>query len=78
MICIFKCPGCDSNMTFHVEKQKLECDVCGTELAVEDYDAGEMPLDGGKKSGDETSSYLGPTCGAELLNKSEEALCTCS
>ncbi len=78
MICIFKFPGCDRNMTFNVEKQKLECDVCGTEIAVDDYDAGEMTLDGGKKCGDETSSYLCPTCGAEMLTETEQATCTCS
>lgn len=78
MICIFKCPSCDSNMTFNVEKQKLECTVCSTEIAVDDYDAGEMTLDGGKKCGDETSSYRCPTCGAEMLTETEQATCTCS
>lgn len=78
MICIFKCPSCDSNMTFNVEKQKLECAVCGTEVAVDDYDAGEMTLDGGEKCSDETSSYRCPTCGAEMLTETEQATCTCS
>lgn len=78
MVCIFKCPGCDSNMTFNVEKQKLECAVCNTEIAVDDYDAGEMTLDGGKKCGGETSSYCCPTCGAEMLTETEQATCTCS
>lgn len=78
MICIFKCPGCDSNMTFNVEKQKLECSVCNTEVAVEDYDAGEVTLDGGEKCSDETSSYCCPTCGAEMLTGTAQATCTCS
>lgn len=78
MICIFKCPGCDSNMTFNVEKQKLECSVCNTEVAVEDYDAGEVTLDGGEKCGDETSGYRCPTCGAEMLTGTAQATCTCS
>lgn len=78
MICIFKCPSCDSNMTFNVEKQKLECAVCSTEIAVDEYDAGEMTLDGGKKCADETSSYRCPTCGAEMLTETEQATCTCS
>lgn len=78
MICIFKCPGCNSNMTFNVEKQKLECMVCGAEIAVDDYDAGKMTLDGGVKCGDETSSYLCPTCGAEMLTETAQATCTCS
>ncbi|MGN0326693.1 MAG: hypothetical protein ACI4DW_10280 [Lachnospiraceae bacterium] len=78
MICIFKCPGCDSNMTFSVEKQKLVCDVCGKEISVDEYDAGEITLDGGTKCGSDTSSYVCPTCGAEMLTGAEQATCTCS
>ena len=43
-------------MTFRVEKQKLVCDVCGKEVSVDEYDAGEITLDGGTKCGSDTSS----------------------
>ena len=78
MVCVFRCPGCSSNMTFNAEKQKLECTVCGTEVAVEEYDAAEITLDGGQECGDDMSSYVCPGCGAEMLTENLQVTCNCS
>ena len=78
MVCVFRCPGCSSNMTFNAEKQKLECTACGTEVAVEEYNAAEITLDGGQKCGDDMSSYRCPGCGAEMLTENLQVTCNCS
>lgn len=78
MICIFKCPGCASNMRFNAQKQKMECPTCGVNVAVDEYDPKEIMLDGGQKCGDDTSSYRCPSCGAEVLTENLQVTCTCS
>ena len=77
MICIFKCPGCASNMRFNAQKQKMECPTCGVDVSVEDYDAKEIELDGGQKCGDDTSSYRCPSCGAEMLTENLQVTHSC-
>ncbi len=77
MICIFKCPGCASNMRFNEQKQKMECPTCGVDVSVEDYDAKEIELDGGQKCGDDTSIYRCPSCGAEMLTENLQVTYSC-
>lgn len=77
MICIFKCPGCASNMRFNEQKQKMECPTCGVEVSVEEYDAKEIMLDGGEKCGEDTSTYRCPSCGAEMLTENLQVTCSC-
>lgn len=77
MICIFKCPGCASNMRFNEQKQKMECLTCGVEVSVEEYDAKEIMLDGGQNCGEDTSIYRCPSCGAEMLTENLQVTCSC-
>lgn len=77
MICIFKCPGCDSNMTFDIEKQMLVCRSCGTEIDAEDYDEKKIDFEGGQEYGEDIISYRCPTCSAEVEVDSSQATCTC-
>lgn len=77
MICIFKCPGCNGNMTFDIEKQKLVCQSCGTEIDAEDYDEKQIVFEGGQEYGEGVISYRCPTCSAEVEVDSSQATCTC-
>ncbi len=78
MICIFKCPGCNGNMTFDIEKQMLVCRSCGTEINAEDYDEKQIAFEGAQEYGEDTVSYRCPTCSAEVEVSSSQATCTCS
>ncbi len=78
MICIFKCPGCNGNMTFDIEKQQLVCQSCGTEIGAEDYDEKQIVFEGGQEYGEDIISYRCPTCSAEVEVDSSQATCTCS
>ncbi|MDE6531739.1 MAG: TFIIB-type zinc ribbon-containing protein [Lachnospiraceae bacterium] len=78
MICIFKCPGCNGNMTFDIEKQMLVCQSCGTEIDAEDYDEKQIVFEGGQEYGEDIISYRCPTCSAEVEVDSSQATCTCS
>lgn len=78
MICIFKCPGCNGNMTFDIEKQMLVCQSCGTEIDAEDYDEKQIVFEGRQEYGEEIVSYRCPTCSAEVEVDSSQATCTCS
>lgn len=77
MIFTFKCPGCAGNMRFNEQKQKMECLTCGVEVAVEEYDAKEIMIDGGQKCGEDTSIYRCPSCGAEMLTENLQVTCSC-
>ncbi|MDE6714000.1 MAG: TFIIB-type zinc ribbon-containing protein [Lachnospiraceae bacterium] len=78
MICIFKCPGCNGNMTFDIEKQLLVCQSCGTEIDAEDYDEKQIVFEGGQEYGEDIICYRCPTCSAEVEVDSSQATCTCS
>lgn len=78
MICIFKCPGCNGNMTFDIEKQMLVCQSCGTEIDAEEYDEKQIVFEGGQEYGEDIISYRCPTCSAEVEVDSSQATCTCS
>ncbi len=78
MICIFKCPGCNGNMTFDIEKQMLVCQSCGTEINAEDYDEKQIVFEGGQEYGEDIICYRCPTCSAEVEVDSSQATCTCS
>lgn len=77
MICIFKCPSCNGNMTFDIEKQMLVCQSCGTEIDAEDYDEKQIAFEGGQEYGEDIISYRCPTCSAEVEVDSSQATCTC-
>ncbi len=77
MICIFKCPRCNGNMTFDVEKHMLVCQSCGTEIDAEDYDEKQIVFEGGQEYGEEIICYRCPTCSAEVEVDSSQATCTC-
>lgn len=77
MICIFKCPGCNGNMTFDIEKQKLVCQSCGTEIDAEDYDEKQIVFEGGREYSEGIICYRCPTCSAEVEVDSSQATCTC-
>lgn len=77
MICIFKCPGCNGNMTFDIEKQMLVCQSCGTEIDAEAYDEKKLVFEGGQEYGEGISCYRCPTCSAEVEVDSSQATCTC-
>ncbi len=77
MICIFKCPGCNGNMTFDIEKQMLVCQSCGTEIDAEAYDEKQIVFEGGQEYGEGISGYRCPACSAEVEVDSSQATCTC-
>ena len=72
---MYECPNCAANLRFSIEKQKLWCEACGTELSpyevVKDRDAEEREVF-------EVTVFTCPQCGAEIVSEDTEAAAFCS
>ena len=72
---MYECPNCAANLRFSIEKQKLWCEACGTELSpydvVKDRDAEEREVF-------EVTVFTCPQCGAEIVSEDNEAAAFCS
>ncbi len=78
-----KCDGCGANMFYEPEVGKLKCQYCGTEkeLPNEGYATEISLLEGlsedAKWTGEETSVFSCPNCGAKVVLSSYETAKTC-
>ncbi len=72
---MYECPNCAANLRFSIEKQKLWCEACGTELSpyevVKDHDAEQSEVF-------EVTVFTCPQCGAEIVSEDTEAAAFCS
>ncbi|WP_242941631.1 TFIIB-type zinc ribbon-containing protein [Parasporobacterium paucivorans] len=87
---VISCPNCGANMRFDSEIQKMHCDHCGTEIAVDEIkvDGKEEPEETAEpekppqqeKTGEKTGNfktYKCPSCGAELLTDENTSATFC-
>ena len=72
---MYECPNCASNLRFSIERQKLWCEACGTELSpyevVKDRDAEE-------RQDYEVTVFTCPQCGGQIISEDNEAAAFCS
>ncbi|MDR2520162.1 MAG: zinc-ribbon domain-containing protein [Eubacteriaceae bacterium] len=85
----YKCPNCGAALRFDSSKQKMQCDHCGTDFAVEaieEYEstAGEDSFDWAETGSDPGAgvlegvvSYTCPSCGGEIVSEDEAAASSC-
>ena len=72
---MYECPNCAYNLRFNIERQKLFCEACGTELSpyevVKDRDAEE-------REDYEVTIFTCPQCGGQIISEDNEAAAFCS
>ncbi len=72
---MYECPNCAANLRFNIERQKLWCEACGTEMSpydvVKDRDAEE-------RQDYEVTVFTCPQCGGQIISEDNEAAAFCS
>lgn len=78
MLCIFKCPNCNSNMKFDIMKQMLICESCNSEIDVEEFDNNNIEFEGRIEIEEDLQKMNCPSCGADIITSVTNAKVTCS
>ncbi|MBR5967309.1 MAG: hypothetical protein IK001_01810 [Lachnospiraceae bacterium] len=72
---MYECPNCAANLRFSIEKQKLWCEACGTELSP--YEV-KKDRDAEERQDFEVTIFTCPQCGGEIISEDTEAAAFCS
>ena len=72
---MYECPNCAANMKFHIGKQMLFCEACDTSM---DPYAFQKKEDAKEMKYFETTVFICPQCGGELIADDDTAATFCS
>ena len=72
MVVTYKCPDCGAAMTFDGESGKLNCDSCGREITVEEYERQYASDSGQTEGGEEEEAPLGEDTYIRTGSREEE------
>ena len=77
MLCVFKCPHCNSNMKYDIMEQKLRCESCASELDIDDFDKDRIIFEGKIEIKDDLQKMNCPGCGANIITSVTNAKVNC-
>lgn len=72
---MYECPNCAANLKFHIGKQMLFCNACGTSMSPYSFHKSQ---DAEETKFYETTIFTCPQCGSELITTNDTAATFCS